>query len=108
MTEKEPTAHWRQLIDKQTRSGLSAYAFCRKYQIKSHQFYRWRRRIERGEGPNQIQDGFLELTPFPKHPRSGIRICMEEGLSIEIERGFDPLTLHSVVETLCRKRAVPC
>jgi hypothetical protein len=31
---------------------------------------------------------------------SGIRISMGEKLAIEVDRGFDPFTLRTVVETL--------
>jgi hypothetical protein len=99
MTRDERTAHWRGLVDEQAQSGMSAAAFCRDHHLKLAQFYRWRRRL-RYEQDNDIASGFLQLIPSSKQGSSGIRIHLGNGLSIELERVFDPHTLRTAIEAL--------
>jgi hypothetical protein len=99
MTKEERRAHWRTLIEKQTESGLSGAAFCRQHHLKVSQFYRWHRRFrkDRDQGPSS---GFMELVPLSGQTASGIRIHIRDGVSIELDRGFDPLTLRNAIEAL--------
>jgi hypothetical protein len=50
---------------------------------------------------NSASKGFLELAPGTvQQSSSGIRIHLGNGLSIELERVFDPLTLRTAIEVL--------
>ena len=99
MTREERVSQWRALIDKQATSGLSAAAFCREQDINAQGFYQWRRRFY--EQPiNGMPTGFVELVPCSEHPYSRIRIRVQERVCIEVERGFDPFTLRTVIETI--------
>jgi len=101
MTRDERTSHWRGVVDEQAVSGLSAAAFCRDHHLKLPQFYRWRSRLRSAEG-GSASNGFLELAPSTvQQSGSGIRIHLGNGLSIELERVFDPLTLRTAIEALC-------
>ena len=99
MTHEERIAYWRELVDEQAQSGLSASAFCRDRDLKVPQFYRWRRRF-RPSQDRQASSGFLALIPTSDENRSGVRIRLGAGVSIEVDRGFDPPTLRKVVETI--------
>ena len=104
MTKEERRAHWRTLVEKQTESGLSGAAFCREHHIKRAQFYRWHRRFrKRDRDQGAVSAGFMELVPLSGQAGSGIRIHLRDGLSIEVDRGFDPLTLQSTIEALGSK-----
>ena len=110
MTRKERAAYWRGLVAEQADSGLSAPAFCQEHQINLPQFYRWRRRF-RTKQPTSASAGFVELVACSQHgnyPGSGIRICLSDGLSIEVERGFDPVTLRAVIEAISGGGLQPC
>jgi hypothetical protein len=78
---------------------MSIAAYCRDAQIKPSYFYIWRRRL-REQQP--CAGGFLELISgrLTEAATSGIRIHFGGKLAIEVERGFDPFTLRTVVETL--------
>ena len=105
MKREERAAHWLTIIERYAGSGLSAAAFCREHCINLNRFYWWRRRFHRTDQrqiPNSTSTGFLELVSCSKQPESGIRIRLGEDLSIEVDQGFDPLTLRGVIETLCR------
>ena len=77
---------------------MSIAAYCRETQIKQSYFYTWRRKL-REQQP--CAGGFLELIPGRlAEATTGIIIRVEAKVSIEVERGFDPITLRAVVETL--------
>jgi hypothetical protein len=102
MTRTERVAYWRGLVAQQSESGLKAAAFCREHQINLHLFYRWRHRF-RDKQLTSESAGFFELVPCAQqvqYPGSGIRIRLGNTLSIEVERGFDPVTLRAVIETI--------
>jgi hypothetical protein len=100
MTKEDRITHWRAIIEKQAASGKSAALFCRDHNIKIHQFHWWRGRF-RKENTEGKETGFLELVPCSRSQHSGIRICLSDGLLIEVEQGFDPTTLRGVIETIC-------
>lgn len=102
MTKKERRIHWKRIVDDQATSGLEASIYCRKHKIKIPQFYRWRSKFQNMEYEGSTAS-FIQLIPHESNPESGIRIRVFENVSIEIDRGFDPVTLRAVVETFyCR------
>lgn len=102
MTREERVTHWQTLVHEQTQSGMSAAAFCKENQLNLHGFYSWRRRFRAESGP-QGTGSFLELVPASKIRESGVRICLGERLSIELDRGFHPSTLRNAIDALCGK-----
>lgn len=101
MTHEERTAHWRAVVEKHAESGLNAAAFCREQQLKVSQFYRWHVKFRNNnDEQGRASTGFLELVPEKKQTGSGIRIKLRDGVCIEVERGFDPVTLRQAIETL--------
>ena len=102
MTREERRSYWQHIVEEQAFSGLDASVFCRKHKIKIPQFYRWRSKF-----PNmkheESTDAFIQLIPGESSPDSGIRIRIFGDLFIEVDRGFDPLTLRTAVETLYRR-----
>jgi len=108
MTNEERTAQWRTIVAKQAESGLSAAAFCREHHLKVSQFYRWHSKFRNNNGdPGRASNGFLELVPCKKKNGSGIRIKLRNGMCIEVQRGFDPVTLRRAIEALSAT-AQPC
>lgn len=99
MTKEERRTYWKNLVNQQAQSGLNTPAFCRDHNLKVSEFYRWRQRFK-NRPPVRSSKGFIELIPSLKDSGSGIRIRIFHDLSIEVERGFDPGTLRSVIEAL--------
>ena len=102
MTKEERATRWQILVEDQVQSGMSAAAFCKENQLNLHGFYSWRRRFKAESGP-KATGAFLELIPSSKIRESGIRIRLNERLSVELDRGFDPPTLRNAIDALCRK-----
>lgn len=107
MTKEERISYWRGIIGKHAASDLSAAAFCRERDINISQFHWWRRRFKR-EQPKCKGTGFLELVSCSKSQHSGIRIYLSDRIFIEVDRGFDPFTLRSVLEAVSRGETIPC
>ena len=105
MTREEKISHWQRIIDQYCDSGLSGAAFCREHKINPGRFYHWRRRLQ-DSGP-QEDKGFFELVACssPGGTKS-IHIHLTNGIAIEVGRGFDPVTLRAVIETVAPLR--PC
>ncbi|MEJ2726881.1 MAG: hypothetical protein P8175_20055 [Deltaproteobacteria bacterium] len=102
MTREERVTHWQRRVQEQAQSGMSAAAFCKDHQINLQRFYSWRRRFM-VQSDAQTTGGFLELVPSSKVHGSGIRIRLDERLSIELDRGFDPSSLRNAIDVLCGK-----
>jgi len=101
MTPAERRTHWHSIIENQAASGVSIAAYCRAAGIKTSLFYAWRRRFKEPSQQSTCPGGFLQLLPGKlADTASGISVRLGAKLSIEVERGFDPFTLSTVVETL--------
>ena len=99
MRIKERRENWRALIEKHAKSGMTAVAFCKVEKINPQRFYSWRKRFNRGTD----KAGFIQLVPTPETGRSGIRIRLDSGISVEVDRGFDPITLRETLDALSNR-----
>ncbi len=99
MTTEDRHVHWRTIIDNQAASGMNIATYCRESHIHSSLFYTWRRKLRKQQ---PFAGGFVELMPgsLTESAASGIHIRLGANLSIEVARGFDPVILRAVVETL--------
>jgi len=108
MTGQERSAYWQGVISKQMDSGLTGAAFCREQQINPGRFYHWRRRFQNEESLYRHLGAFVELVPSEKKSSAGIHIRLGNGMSIEVERGFDPVTLRTAIQVISREDTRPC
>ena len=90
MTKEEKITYWRAVIEKHAASGMSVAAFCREHDLGIHQFRWWQRRFRKENSSGK--SGFLQLVPFSKSQHSGVRIRFNNGVFIEVEQGFDPVS----------------
>jgi hypothetical protein len=100
MTKQERSAYWQSLLETQAESGLTGAAFCREHQINRSRFYYWRCRFKNNTSIEGIPGGFVELVPYPKKPSAGVHIHIGDGLHIEVERDFDPVTLRVAIQAV--------
>ncbi len=111
-------AYWKEIFQKQSKSGLDAEAFFRKHGVSSCKFYWWKREVSR-EREKRIQSkaarsSFARVqvvrSPKPEIARPQRLSCSYEILlrgnrGIRIGGDFDPDVLKKLVQTL---EAVPC
>ena len=96
MGREERVSNWRALVEKQTESGMSAAAFCKEQNINPQRFYAWRRRFS----CDSQSSGFIRLVPTSRANPTAIRIVLDQRICVEVERGFDPLTLKEAIHAL--------
>jgi len=110
MSRRRPTAKqlekrrfWKKHIETWTASRLSQSAYCREHQLKLCSFRYWKQKHCRPANsaislvPVQIAAGFQR----PVEPKpSVLRLAINDKYKIEIECGFDPVTLKRLVLTL--------
>jgi transposase-like protein len=99
MTKEERVAYWHKLVKEHAQSSLSVTDFCRDHQINSQRFYLWRQRFNL-QSTAPITGAFLELVPSSKNGESGIRLQVDQGISIELDCGFDSSTLRQVISVV--------
>jgi hypothetical protein len=86
---------WREIVERQQASGLSAVRFCRENQIVYSSFFAWKRRLA---SPAQA---FIEARVVESRPRAGgIQIRLGNGRRLIVRRGFDRDLLAEVVAAL--------
>lgn len=103
MTQQQRSTYWQDLVEAQSQSGEDVTTFCRDRRINRQRFYLWRQRFQKPTGEAGV---FLELVPSSGSEESGVRLRLHQGLSIELDRGFDPATLQQVLTALRAKG--PC
>jgi transposase-like protein len=99
MTKEDRATYWQKLVREQARSNLSVSDFCRDHQIDRQRFYLWRQRFN-SQSSVSGTGAFLELVPSSKNKESGIRLKVDQGLSIELDYDFNPSTLRQVISLL--------
>lgn len=109
MKREEKSGFWQEAIERQERSGLKVSAFCLKEGLKLRCFYYWRRKLGLVSSPGvsirqplssiSQSGGFIEVASSG----SGVRVVIGERVILEIDIGFDPITLTSAVYCLLRE-----
>lgn len=99
MTQEERVTYWQKLVKAHSRSNLTVTDFCLDHRINRQRFYLWRQRFQsRSNVP--LTGAFLELVPSSKNGKSGIRLRMDQVVSIELDCNFDHLTLRQVISVI--------
>lgn len=98
----EKRRFWEQQIQHWKDSGLTQIEFCRRHNLKAHQLTYWKKRFHRKQEPvslielqwgSALQSGIC--------PRStALRLILNDQFRIDIDRGFDPVTLQQLVLSL--------
>src|SRR5204863_10014899 len=88
--------HWRQLLKRWQRSGLSVRVFCRRHRLSEPTFYAWRRTLAQGPSPAAAPDESLIFVPLDvRHdtppPALTLELVLGDGRLLRIPQGFDPL-----------------
>jgi transposase len=96
---REP--HWRRVLARWRRSGLSVRAFCRAEGISEPSFYVWRRKLEQADHKKPAFLPVHVVTEEAKQPATrDIEIVLANGRCLRVGPGFDPHTLVTLVDLL--------
>jgi hypothetical protein len=95
---------WNGHITRWQASRLSQTEYCRRHELKFHQFVYWRRKyIPKATAPIslvQVPAAAVARVAGYSSRSSALRVVLAPDLCIEVAPGFDPPTLQQVVTTL--------
>ena len=92
---------WKSRLEEWARTNLSQVDYCRKHDLKKHQFTYWKRKFEKETLPS-IE--FVEIpkeSPVPLHiNHEPLKLAISSRFTIEIPDDFDTDTLKRVLQIL--------
>ena len=95
----EKRSYWENHIATWQAGPLSQTEYCRRHDLKYHQFIYWKKRL----CPARPASVSLIEVPVSVHPsplHSALKVDVGSGLRIEVEPGFDPVTLQQLIHVL--------
>ena len=108
---KDRELHWRGVLQRQAKSGLSVAEFCRQESILGPSFYAWRRRLK-------VRDATAEQENQPVAPQpsnagqllpvriesvgqsESVRILLRQGVSLDVPSSIAPSSLTELLSAL--------
>ncbi|NNF99366.1 MAG: hypothetical protein HKM93_08310 [Desulfobacteraceae bacterium] len=111
MPKKTPSAQqiekhrfWKAHIDSFNACDLNQTQYCRKHQLKFHQFVYWKKKFFKPEPSSAVS---IVEVPLPRlfqlpKPDSAATLKVDLGhrYKVEVNPGFDPTTLKQLIVTL--------
>ena len=101
--EKHSRYYWQRHVRAQQESGLSRAEYCRQQNLSYHALTYWQRKV----GKPSPADPVLVPVPVEKIPQppvrgqgAGVRIILDNTVTIEVGEQFSPQTLHRVLAVL--------
>ena len=100
ISPEEKRNFWKQQYLCWQESGLNQSEYCRQNNLSHHQWGYWKKRFVKTEGttefiPLALSQPFRGITNH-----SPIKLIVDEQFKIEIDRGFDPVTLKLLLTSL--------
>jgi hypothetical protein len=92
---------WRELLAKQSQSGLSIQAFCARQGLREKAFYYWRRLLRSAE---PVAFALVETGTAQRSGEARLELHLASGERLEIAPGVDAASLRLVLAVL-RERA---
>ena len=98
----EHRACWRERVEAQGSSGLSAAGYCREHGLARASFYRWRRifSVEESDGRGAVFAELRVSAPSVSSEASGVEVVVSGERRIRVKPGFDEDTLRRAVAIL--------
>jgi hypothetical protein len=93
---------WKKQIQGWQESGLPQVEYCRKHNLIPHRFTYWKQKLVRKDSPG-VPLSLVQVNMkahFNTRPASPLRLVFSNQFHVEIDRGFDPVTLRQLVYAL--------
>lgn len=99
---EETRRFWKEQIQGWQESDLSQLEYCRKHNLIPHRFTYWKQKLVK---PVKTPASLVQVNmkaDFNSAPAysSPLRLVFNNQYHIEIDRGFDPITLRQLVHAL--------
>jgi len=89
---------WKQRLREYEQSGQNIATWCKHNNIRTNQFFYWRRKLRTENKHDQAQIKWIAV-PHNPAKASGINVTLGQ-IKIEITPGFDPKLLKEIIEVL--------
>jgi transposase-like protein len=91
--------YWREMIAKQSRSGMAVQRFCEEHGLTEQSFYAWRKRLKK-EQPMQF--ALVQAGPVaqPAGQDPVMEVVLRTGERLRIGAGVNAAALRMVLEAL--------
>ena len=98
----EKRKFWKEQIENWQKSNLTQAEFCRKNNLILHQFGYWKRKTIKppASSVSLIQVAMKPGLDYNCANSSPLRLVFSNEFHVEIDRGFDPVTLRQLLYTL--------
>jgi transposase-like protein len=91
----DSVARWREIVRRQSQSGLSVAAYCRRARVSQASFCVWRRKLR--DAPTFAE---VRVRAELAGDAGALELCLTDGRRIVVRAGFDRQTLLDLVATL--------
>lgn len=92
---------WKEQVQQWQESGLSQKEYCRQNNLRDNQLTYWKKRFIRTESSVSLVELKVAGNIFSNHSsRSPLRLNFGNGYQIEVDQGFDPVTLKQLIYVL--------
>ena len=97
---------WQMAIETWQASGLSVRNFCKQEGLSEPSFYTWRKRLTKGDQPEQDRpkdmdsSGFIKVS-MPSEKSCGLELVLLSGNTLRISSAVDSRILSRVLSALC-------
>ena len=88
---------WRELVDRQKKSGLTVQAFCQQQEVSGWSFYQWRKRLAINP---PMSFALVETRERDQRSTGAMELWLNGGDRLQIAPGVDAATLRTVLAVL--------
>ena len=88
---------WRELVDRQKKSGLTVQSFCQQQGVSGWSFYQWRKRLAMNQ---PMKFALVETREASRQGRGRVELWLNGGERLQIGPGVDAATLRTVLAVL--------
>jgi hypothetical protein len=99
----EKRRYWKEHIEGWKACGLKQSEYCRRHQLKISRFTYWKRKLAPSSASpiSLVQVALPEIFHSPVQCRpSPLRVAIGDKYRVEVDQGFDPVTLKQLILTL--------
>jgi hypothetical protein len=94
---------WRGLVSEQAASGKRVAAFCGEHDLRTWQFYEWKKRLRDAHAPEFVEVAVrpeAEIAQPTSRKERAIEVRLSKGRSLLVERGLDASHLRALLAVL--------
>jgi hypothetical protein len=96
----ERRTFWREHLAQWHASGMTQVAYCRQHGLTLAQFGYWKKRLLTSRAPDVAPTAADFIAVQMTSAGAPLAVVLNARLRVEVQPGFDPVTLRAVVQAL--------